>query len=582
MRSSACIRVPFFLCLTLLPGLFFGVPYKAQAQTVTIPSSADPSRVEERLSPRPPPPVSSLELPEKKDTVSTPAPEGAGEYRFVLKEIVFDPPGVDQEYLRLLAAPWLSDRVGREISVADLYQLAADLTKAYQSDGYILSRVAIPAQEIDDGTVRLAVMQGHIAKVALSGEPVPNFPVASIVRKIETQDVLNIHDLERRLLILDELPGVDVRAVLEPLPESEGASPEPGAVGLGIQVSRVPDQYQLSLDNYGSRYVGPWQLGARAQIAHTLPLWGVFDAAYYTSPQTTELKYLSLNERLLISSGGLSLNAGMDYSRSEPGDVLDESDVWSRYRGMHLGLEYPVWLSRQNRLDVIGRLDINNIESTMLSAPFYDDRLRILRAGGRYMGYHGQGETRADMTLSQGLNMLGAREAGASDLSRAQGRSDFNKVEANITRTQKITNRLSAKITASGQYGFAPLLSSEEFGFGGGVLGRGYDPSEITGDSGVSAGLEFSYRLYDPAETAGWYVPSAAPFIFYDIGKVWNRDDGVSPVSAASAGFGVRLFWDDWVALTGTVALPLTHSADNPLHGNPGSPRYLLSFQFAF
>jgi hemolysin activation/secretion protein len=579
---SACLRMPSFLCLSLLSGLIFGVPYKAQAQTISIPSSADPSRVEERLSPRPPPPVSSLELPEKKDNTSSTTPEGAQGYRFVLKEIVFDPPDADPEVLGRLVAPWQSERAGREITVADIYQLAADLTKAYQSEGYILSRVVVPEQEIEGGTVRLAVVAGHIGHVSLSGEPVPDFPVASVVRRIESQAALNIHDLERRLLILDDLPGVDVRAVLEPLPASAETSPDPGAVGLGIQVMPLPDQYQLSLDNYGSRYVGPWQGGARAQIAHRFPFWGSVDAAYYTSPQTSELKYLSLSERVPISSGGLVLNAGLDYSLSEPGDILDESDVWSRYRAVHLGLEYPVWLSRRNRLDVTGRLDVNNVESTMLSAPFYKDKLRIARLGWRYLGYHALGETRADMNFSQGLDILGARETGSPDLSRAQGRSDFNKIEANVTRTQTITDRLSAKITLSGQYGFAPLMSSEEFGFGGGVLGRGYDPSEITGDSGLSGGIEFAYRLYDPAETAARYVPSVMPFAFYDAGKVWNRDNGGGAVSAASTGLGLRLFWGDRVALTGTVALPLTHSADNPLHGNPGSPRYLLGLQFAF
>ena len=54
-------------------------------------------------------------------------------------------------------------------------------------------------------------------------------------------------------------------------------------------------------------------------------------------------------------------------------------------------------------------------------------------------------------------------------------------------------DNLALYVSVRGQYSAVPLLSSEEFSFGGNVSGRGYDPSEISGDQGVAATIELRY-----------------------------------------------------------------------------------------
>jgi hemolysin activation/secretion protein len=546
------------------------------ARAQDIPSAADPSRVENRLPTFSKPPVSSLSLPQK-EKISVNAPDGAQGYRFVLSEVQIEGARVyGPEDISAMTASY----AGREVSVADIYQLAADITARYHEDGYILAKVFLPEQEIDGGVVRLSVVEGYIGEVFLTGEAIPSFPGNQIVRHIETSPALNIHQLERQLLLMDEIPGINIRAILEPLPVAPDMA-LPGGVALRLVAEKDSNAYFASVDNNGSRYVGPWQGGVQAQVAHGGLVPGDIRAAYYTTPQRSELTYLSLSDHIPVSGSGLKLVTGVDFSRSEPGSVLDESDVWSRYLSLKVGLEYPVILSRQNRLDAFTQFEYNNIDSTLLSTRFYDDRVRVLRAGVRYLGYHALGETRGDFSVSQGLDIFGARDSGSIDLSRAQGRSDFTKTSARLVRTQYVTDDFQAKISLAGQYGFSPLLSSEEFGFGGGVMGRGYDPSEITGDRGVGFSAELSYKGISFVESHP-LVPSIEPFVFYDIGKVWNLDNGQKPESAASAGVGVRLGWEDLIYLNFTVAQPLTRAQDNPLHGNPHSPRFLAGLQFQF
>jgi hemolysin activation/secretion protein len=118
-------------------------------------------------------------------------------------------------------------------------------------------------------------------------------------------------------------------------------------------------------------------------------------------------------------------------------------------------------------------------------------------------------------------------------------------------------------------------LSSEQFGFGGSQYGRGYDFSEITGDSGLAGKAELAYTI----RTGQKYLGSYQPYVFYDLGKVWNRTPAAgqpSHESAASAGAGTRFTFTP--ALLGDlfVAKPLTRDVSS--RGDSGDD---IRFKFA-
>lgn len=103
------------------------------------------------------------------------------------------------------------------------------------------------------------------------------------------------------------------------------------------------------------------------------------------------------------------------------------------------------------------------------------------------------------------------------------------------------------------------LLSSEEFSVGGIGLGRGYDPSEITGDEGVAAKVELQWN--DPVKVTSKFLDSYQLFGFYDVGKVWNDDATTASQkvdSLASVGAGIRLDLAYDVDAGVGVAVPLT------------------------
>jgi hemolysin activation/secretion protein len=140
------------------------------------------------------------------------------------------------------------------------------------------------------------------------------------------------------------------------------------------------------------------------------------------------------------------------------------------------------------------------------------------------------------------------------------------------TRVQPISGPFSLEVAFSGQLSADALLASEEFGIGGPNFGRGYDPSEITGDSGAAGRFELQFN-----DTLAWAViEDYQLYGFYDVGKVWNRDiqaGGGEDKTATLASTGIGARFNGPYDLSGNleVAFPMTRDVlaqgqdgDNP------------------
>ena len=112
--------------------------------------------------------------------------------------------------------------------------------------------------------------------------------------------------------------------------------------------------------------------------------------------------------------------------------------------------------------------------------------------------------------------------------------------------------------------------------FGGGQMGRGNDPSEITGDKGIAATIEIRKNITLPKFDA-----AIQGYTFYDFGKVWNIDPSAKDrISAASSGVGVRVGLSSGWSADLNAAIPLTKNPENPpKYVNGQSPRILFSLQ---
>ena len=108
-------------------------------------------------------------------------------------------------------------RPGVELDLAGLRILAARIADFYNRHGYFVAQAYLPAQDILNGSVTIAVVEGRYGKVSLHNRTnVSDALARSVLAGLDPGDVVAARPLERRLLLLSDLPGVGVNATLSP------------------------------------------------------------------------------------------------------------------------------------------------------------------------------------------------------------------------------------------------------------------------------------------------------------------------------------------------------------------------------
>ncbi|MES2729336.1 MAG: ShlB/FhaC/HecB family hemolysin secretion/activation protein [Pseudomonadota bacterium] len=537
----------FLSCIAFGTVAFFAQP--VAAQPATLPGSADPSRVftESEIPAPPPGGVDAVVMP--SSTFSP--PPGSDQIYLTLQAIDLEGAGPESRTeAEALYRPYL----GQRISLETLYKIAHDLQQTYWSRGYILTRVILPPQDIEDGRVTMAVIETPVVKVIADGLDVKQPLIRDAVKRINGMGSLNVRQLERTLLLLNDLTGQHIISLI---------NPTPGQTGVTVVMKREAGPLvsgQLSFNNYSSVFSGPVQLDGDISTHIAGLNYMQAQLAATTTLGNDELRSgRGVVTLPVFGISGTTVWLEHQLGYSHPGDSLREFDIDGITRITTVGARYPIYRQRDGIWSVYGQFSSKDSVSKLQGSRLYEDSLRVIEAGTT-VNYADSlfGINNARLAVSQGIDAFGARESGSLDLSRELGRSDFTKFQGDFYRLQSLPGNFSLLGGVTAQYTNDVLLSGEEFGFGGASLGRGYDPSELTGESGVGGKIELRYSKPMEAYTL-------QPYTFFDIGQVWNKDtDGDKTTSAASTGLGLRIDTDMGLSLDGTLAMPLTKSADNP------------------
>ncbi len=154
---------------------------------------------------------------------------------------------------------------GSTVDLAGLRAMAAKITDFYNRHGYFVAQAYLAAQTLTGGSVTITVVEGHYGQIALHNTSRASTGVADhFLAGLDRGDIVANAPLERRLLLLSDLPGVAVKSTL--VPGSDVGTSD-------LLVDLVPARRvtgSIDADNAGNRYTGYFRLGGSVNLNEPL------------------------------------------------------------------------------------------------------------------------------------------------------------------------------------------------------------------------------------------------------------------------------------------------------------------------
>jgi hemolysin activation/secretion protein len=286
---------PFsLLCVALSLAL---VATTASAQTRGTPPPNSGQILQETQPPNAPTPPSNLKLKIQRQHRNA----AENSQAFPVREIqITGNTVIPTATLHAIVAP----AEGKSLTLGDLDDLADRISDAYHAHGYPLATAYVPAQTLQNGVVRIAVVEAHYGQVTLQNQSaVADHVLNATLSPLQSGQQVSDYTLERSLLLLSDVPGAIVNSVMRP-----GA--DVGASDLVVDVTSAP-RYTgtLGLDNYGNRYTDPVRLSGSFSVNGLFHQGDVLDFSGVSSG--AGMNYGRIGYRYLLNGQGTVLGVAL-------------------------------------------------------------------------------------------------------------------------------------------------------------------------------------------------------------------------------------------------------------------------------
>ncbi len=517
--SRSCVRHGLYafanLALPFTPLAAQQLPTPAEILQRT--PGANPDRINEaqrrQLEDRartlaPPPSRPALEGP-----AETPESAGPGtEIRFTLKRVDFD----DSAYLSHADLnAFITPLIGKEVSLAELRRVAAEVNALYKARGIATARAVLPTQDIVGGVVRIRLVEGRVGRISVVGGSVRSAAGVRDQLAIKGGTLADPTRLEHDLRVFGLNNDDQLRAQLAP---GEGY----GTTDLVLTVQQ-PRRVSVDLfaDNSGYGSTGTLQQGAVARayrlIAYGDRLTGAF--VHSKGVDSGNAEYAAPIGRFLRAS----VNGAYGATKVRGGELT--------------------------KLDIRGTS--RSVGGNLTALLLVGQRLVITGTGGIQQTYsltRITGERAIDNSAFAGTLGLSANYAAPGVNLFLQQQVAYSPVDEQVSKTviRPVLFRGSAVAAAS----LSPAvqlqvrgdwqLSSRgnlpgilQYQVGGPRSSRGFAPGTAAGDKGLSLTSELSHT-----HTVGRWT--LQPLIFADFAQASGPDARAS-LGSLGGGLGISL-----------------------------------------
>lgn len=467
--------------------------------------------------------------------------------RFTLKEIQIS--GVTVFKNKILEdkfSPWMD----KEVGYSDLLKIASQVTQLYKDNGYITSRAVLPPQEIENGVVKIVVVEGKIGKVEVNGNK--TLPDDYVEERLHQKpgEVFRLQTLQKDMLNLSSDSLLDkTHATLK-------TGNQPGTSDLLIDVAdHFPMHFAVGVDNAGRNGIGLWRTsytfsdenvtgrGDNLILNAVLASHTVAAVGQYKYPLTTNGWNIGGNYSITGIEAGETPSQVLVHGTLSRRDITGKSTRWGLFT------DFPIYRSPVNkRWDISGNVGLNFIDSmTYLDGVSLKDIeaklrklnpnsqtekfpiLRTLTSQLQAVEQDRTGRWLLGGTVTNGIGFLGGNDA-------------YVKFNTNITRVQALPYGMMVLVRAEGQFTPNRLPFSEKMQLGGANSVRGYSEGDLIADAGylLSAELRFPLNFLPQKVRNDWQG-----LVFMDQGQLFKAGTNAIPNTVGRPGslfgYGVGL-----------------------------------------
>ncbi len=462
----------------------------------------------------------------------------------------------------------ICEKIGEQVTVADVIGMANMVTDFYQQRGYISTIAYLPPQKVQDGNIHIMIMEGKYGDIKITGNKWSKdryLKNAYLTDKyIEEGKLLNVRDIQESLREINATGYMKGQVALTDNEESAEFT------NLELNIAdRFPIDFDFRWDDMGTTSTG---LNRAIFFAGMYNVTGHGDQLY----STTTLAKNSIAQGVFYSvpiakTKEAKLNLGYTYSGSEVGGELDFLDIESKSHNFFASVSRRLVKTDNYKLYGDIGVDIRNTKTEFGLIPElnYKYRSRNIKANLTNIKDDFYGKTFVNLGTGVGIPGMGGTDNffGASKHDKSVPNNNAVRVFANAARLQALPLRSTGILQVGGQWANRALLPSEKMSVGGMTSVRGYEESAFMSDYGMTASAEVRF----PVPFLRMMLPEKLHFVddsirlagFYDLGWYGNVKSGDGSDMVMSVGGGVILKLTKYLSANVYIGVPIGNKPED-------------------
>ena len=469
----------------------------------------------------------------------------------------------------------VAEAEGQSLTLPQLGAVVARLADYYHRHGYALAQAIIPAQEIRDGIVVVEIIEGRFGEIRLENQSrVKSALLRDTLASLARGQAISQRGLDHALLLLADIPGVTVDAVLKP-----GATYGTSDLLVDTRAGPLVSGFVV-LDDYGNRYTGRPRVTVTVNGNELLHQGDVLSVSGLSSGHG--LNYGRLAYEILLNGAGTRVGGSYSLLDYQLGGPLVALQAQGTARLESLWVKHP--LVRRRNFNLAGQLQYDGLrlQDHLNAGAIRTDRQldngRMSLAGDAREAWLTGGITLWRLDWTAGRVNFDNDAARLADAATARTGGGFSKGNLNLVHLQSLGPRDGLYLAFTGQWADGNLDSSEKMIGGGPYTVRGYDMGAVSGDSGCLGTVEWRHDL-------GFAGPSQWQAVaFFDRAglKLNHSVWGTGPNRATLSGVGAGLNWVGPRQWSGKLCVARPVGPAPVLVTNPASVRLWLELSQGF